>query len=304
MRASDWRLASAALLVLTTGSGVANASQTCTARSIARLGRCLHSPSVKAVVDREIRGIAPPAARSPEGIDGDLLATRLSGAHATGEWSPVSGKPGEWILVVRPAAVTGSDSFKLAAGSDQSPSLIVLARIARAPASDPAAKSRVEIVATADHLWSDDAAAPPCVDPEDRKGEEFNSSGGYPDIGGEYRSIALSPTNRVIAATVGRTEGYAGGGGSFTGTVLLSVSRGHLVPVGCYATARYQMFGGDWNADGTRQHPESNAQWRMVPEKQGVWPTLDLVATTSSTPGATLVWDNEHGHYRGVGPSH
>ena len=292
------RIGLAALLVPATVSGVADAAQNYTAHSIGQAGRCGHSKTVKATVDRELRGVVAPTVRSPDGVDGDQLATRLSGSLATGGWSPVAGTPGDWVLAVRPAKVTESGSFKVESDSDQAPVLIALIHISRPPGGDPAPKARVEVIATADHLWSDDAAGPPCVDPEDRKGQEYNSAGGYPDVGNRYRWIALSPANRVIAATVGRNDGYAGGGGSFTGTVLVSVRHGRLVPIGCYASTRDQMFGGDWNADGTRQHPESSASWRMVPAKGGEWPALRLIATTPGTPGATLVWDAEHGRYR------
>ena len=288
MRINRLYSVAAAVLAALIGIRDARAAQTCTAHSISQLGRCTRTPSAKAAINREIRGLDSPKSVQPGDIDGDMVATQLTGGHAKGEWSHISGSRGDWILVIRKGAVSSDGEAQIVSASyDAPPLMIALARIT--PSVDH--KAKVNIIATTDRIWSDAAGEPPCVDPEDRKGEEFNSSGGYPDLSGIYRWITLSPKNRVLAATVARSEGYAGGGGTFTGTVLLAVQRGRLIRIACYATSRYQMFGGDWNADGTRQHPESTASWTMVPGRQGIWPALRLVPVTKRTPAAAMVWD-------------
>lgn len=285
----------ATVLAALIGIWDARAAETCTAHSIDQLGRCTRTPSAKAAIDREIRGRDSPKREQPGDIDGDMVATQLTGGHAKGEWSHIAGSRSDWILVVRRGAViSGSEAEIVPVTNDAPTLLIVLAHIT--PSNDD--KVKVNVIATADRISSGAAGEPLCVDPEDRKGQEFNSNGGYPDLPGKYRWITLSPKNRVLAATVARSEGYAGGGGTFTGTVLLAVRRGRLVRIACYAASRYQMFGGDWNADGTRQHPESAASWTMVSGRQGIWPVLRLVPATSRTPAATLVWDPAKGWYR------
>ena len=139
----------------------------------------------------------------------------------------------------------------------------------------------------------------PCIDPEANGAEDdYNSGEGYPEIGGVFHWITLSPQHKLLAAPVGRTEGYAGGGGSFTGEILFELRGDTMNPVACYATSRYQMFGGEWNPDGSRQHPESQAGWRLKATGTGRWPSLRLIPVTANTPSATLVWDATLGFYK------
>ena len=134
-----------------------------------------------------------------------------------------------------------------------------------------------------------------CVNPESEA--ENDPAGPYEQMAGRYRWLRLSSGRQLLAAQIRRSEGYAGGSGSFTAELLLDIRDGKLVPVGCYAVSRYQMFGGSWNRDGTRQHPESIAAWKPVPLPGGKWPKIRLQPTTAATPSAILVWDEVRGQY-------
>lgn len=301
-----------ALVMLTPGPALA--SEKCLARSIDKAGRCNGRPFAKAAFDAQIRGV-PAKPERPEGVDADELATKLAGGLSTGEWHAVAGGPplergqSEWVLVVRRAQVGAAPEHRLSAvDGDDNVALIALLRVTAASTVTVAGKPRVTVLASRESLVDGTGAGPkpaeassaiiPCIDPAGSATGEDADAGQYPEIADSFRWITLSPRHRVLAAAVSRNEGYAGGGGTFTADILLDVRDHALQPIACYATSRYQMFGGDWNADGTRQHPESQAGWRLQPGGTGAWPLLRLTPTTRTTPGATLTWDAARGFYK------
>ncbi|MDR0480643.1 MAG: hypothetical protein LBG66_02010 [Gallionellaceae bacterium] len=288
------------------------AAEECTAKSISDTGKCGDRAFAKRVVDRELRGIPPPAPEQPDGIDANLVATMLMRTLSKGEWRPVEGGRDDWVLLAYKGEVyldprSGDNVYTVASsGYDNPPTQIALVRIepGGGDAEDATPKSRVTVIATRDSLVSAEID-PPCIDPEAISGDELNSSSrsgdDYPDIKG-FRWLKLSAQHRVLAATVSRSEGYAGGGGSFEGEILLDIKDGKFIPIACYAISRYQMFGGEWNPDGTRQHPESQAAWKLKIMGKGEWPTLQLVPVTSNTPSARLIWDSAAGYYKASSP--
>lgn len=293
----------------------ASAAEECIANAIDQTGRCRGRGFARKAVERELGGVDTPAPPPPEGLDPAVLAGQLTGGFATGELYPVEGRRGDWVLVAHraEAAATTLNQYELIASSDKATLLIALLRWQ--PAATGEDKPVLRVLATTERLTADTAAEStadtepaagepvvattratvPCVDPE--QGDELDSVGGYPDIGQRFRWVALAPGHRVLAAGVARSEGYAGGAGSFAGEILLDPRQGRLAPVACYAVSRYQMFGGDWNPDGTRQHPESQAAWTLQPVPGGEWPRLRLRPDTADTPGAHLRWDSGAGHY-------
>ena len=292
----------------------AMAAETCVARAIDKVGKCNKRPFVKRIIDQQLRGVTPAPPTRPDNVDGDFLATRLAGRLATGTWAPVDIRRGEWALLIEAAQVGPPTNYSLSPiESERAGRRVALVAIT----ADAAPHDREEqgkpivsilsttgIFTTGDTLLAGQPSVPKCVDPEMLAGDEFNSGdGGYPDVGyptfgAAFRWLTISPQHKLLAMTVGRSEGYAGGGGSFAGEILLDQRDGTLVPVACYAISRYQMFGGDWNADGTRQHPESQAAWDVRPVGKGAWPNLQLKPTTEDTPSATLVWDEQARLYR------
>ncbi|RPE82012.1 hypothetical protein [Vulcaniibacterium tengchongense] len=302
MRCRDRFASLLAAALLAAVAGPALAAEECVAASIDEVGRCGRrgAAATAGLHDRETPRPAP-----PPGLDPDLLATQLLGDFAVGELHPVAGGDGEWVLVARQAAVVAVDANAYALREQgPEPSVARVALLGWREGAGEGALPTVRILAeTADPTEGTAAAAVadgagavvPCVDPE--AGGELDSAGGYPDIAGEFRWRRLSPQHRVLAASVRRSEGYAGGGGGFHGEVLLEPRDGRLVPVACYARSRFQMFGGEWNEDGTRQHPESRAAWEMRVLPGGEWPRLRLHPVTADTPAAALRWDPARGHY-------
>lgn len=288
-------------LCLTTSA--AWAAQECVAGSIDQAGKCLGQPAaVRKVINRELRGSAAPPLLAP--FDTRLLATQIAGNFAQGEVARIAGGPrSDWMFLIRSSAPDREG--RLVSSNDETPYRLAWIRYSAAPAprkgqtaaDDPRPlielKAMAEIVdlLPADLPPGDTAGepqtTPDCVNPE---GDE-NMSGPYTALNGDFRWLQLSPRQRVLIAGVSRSEGYAGGGGSFTGEVMLNVRDGVLVPIACYAIARYQMFGGDWNPDGSRQHPESFAAWKLVVRPGKQWPNLRLQPTSLHTRAASLSWD-------------
>lgn len=285
------------------------AADTCVARSIDKVGKCNKRPFVKRTIDQQLRGVEPEQPTRPDNVDGDFLATRLAGRLAMGAWAPVDIRRGEWALLIETAEVGSLADYRLvrlqSERAERWIALVAITADTATPDREEQAKPIVSIVSitgvftSGDTLLTGQAHVPQCVDPETQVDSDYNSGdGGYPDVGGAFRWLTISPQHKLLAMRVGRVEGYAGGGGDFAGEILLDQRDGKLVPVACYAVSRYQMFGGDWNADGTRQHPESQAAWDVRVVGKGEWPSLRLNPTTEDTPSATLVWDEQARLYR------
>lgn len=299
----------AALLGLGLVAIPASADQKCVAGSIDQVGKCLGRPAaVRKVIDRELRGVEATPLRAP--FDTRLLATQIAGDFALGEVARPGGGPrNDWMLMIRRAEVDREG--RLVEAGNGTLFRLAWLRYEPAPArqkgqaAEVDARPLVQLKAMAEiaDLLPDESSAgdaggaptglPDCVDPE---GGE-NMLGAYTALTGNFQWLKLSATRRVLLAGVSRSEGYAGGGGSFSGEVMLEVRDGVLVPIACYAVSRYQMFGGNWNPDGTREHPESFAAWKLRIQPGGQWPKLQLLPTSPATPAATLVWDAVRGQY-------
>lgn len=293
-------------LILAALAAPAQAAEECLAGSIDQVGKCLKRHAfVQKTLARELHGIEARQPQAPAPFDTNLLATQLAGRLARGEALPLPGAPGEWLLHVR-AAEINSEGLLGEAGDDALLALVWL-RYRLADGDDTDQRPRIEVRAHLDigELQGENAfmgaeaseTLPACIDPEDNSGNS-----GYSRFDGAFRLLHLNG-RRLLAASVSRSEGYAGGGGSFSGEMLFDVRDGRLVPIACYALANYQMFGGDWNPDGTRQHPEAFAAWRLRIRPGRPWPVLQLQPVTRHTAGATLRWDAARSYYVAV-PQH
>ena len=269
------------------GSAPTSAAETCVARSIDKVGNCHGRGFARKVVNREIRG-QPESTPVPPSINPDLLATQLLGEHGQGFWYPISGGT-EWILSATPAEVApDGTTYRLTPRSNAPPTLYLVSIHSAAQADTPSDVRVLASSATTADKAETAIADIVCVDPN----ENTENSGGYPDLSGTFSWLRLSPKHRILLAGVSRSEGYAGGGGSFNAVVLLDRRGAALAPVGCVSVSRYQMFGGSWNTDGTRQHPESQASWDLRVVGGGAdWPALRLQATTSNTRSTGLGWN-------------
>ncbi len=303
----------AALLILGLAALPAWADQKCVAASIDQVGKCFGKAApVQRAMNRELYGIDPQTHRAP--FDTRLLASQIAGDFATGEIAPLAGgSRNDWMFLIHGAEV--DHEGRLVASGRQGPEHLTWIRYlptaSRASTGDASSDQRpvieVKAIAAVSELLppqdaprdaaTDASTFPDCVSPEGKRDEEYNLGSNYTALAGNFRWLRLSSRHRVLVAEVSRSEGYAGGGGTFTGEVLLDVRDGTFVPIACYAVSRYQMFGGKWNPDGTRQHPESYAAWRLVVVPGGEWPKLRLRPTSSSTPATTLVWDKTRGRY-------
>lgn len=283
------------------------AAKTCLSHSFDQVSRCRLRH-----VDQSMPGNPPPTP-APAPFPPNLLASQIGQRVATGEAYPISGGDGkDWVLLISAARLT-PDSNVIADdyAADKQLAIIRYQPVKKAAlpeeSEQPEPRPTLQLRAlgqTRELLRSENAdeeraeaelSLPECIDPEPSSA----NPGIYPDIGTDYRWLRLSPQHRVLAASIHRGEGYAGGGGSFDAELLLDLRDGKLVPIACYAVSHYQMFGGEWNPDGTRQHPESSAKWKRIIQPGGEWPALRLKATTPGTPSATLIWNPQRGQYVG-----
>ena len=281
----------------------AQAAETCVARSIDQVGKCSarRGSRVQQIIDRELRGLEPRAPTVAVPFNVDLLATQIAGDYAKGEAWPVDVKRGEWVLASKFARLDANGRLELR--SDITITTLALLRwqAAHEPVGGaPPVRPQVQLLAEGevqDVLAGNGSAEktatnlPQCIDPDGQDGNDFH-------LAGNFRWLTLGK-QRVLAATVQRSEGYAGGGGDFTSSVLFAIRGDQLVPVACFSQENYQMFGGNWNPDGTREHPEARAAWRMKTRHRAgsAWPDLLLQPLTRDTPGATLVWDEQRALY-------
>ncbi|TMV55071.1 hypothetical protein FGG78_38230, partial [Thioclava sp. BHET1] len=208
-----------------------HSAEHCHSATIDGVGTCHHRAFAKRAENQELRGVLIPAPSAPAGVDGNLLATELARATSTGRWHRIGGTPDQWALEVRAATVGPAPEFALRDGQDDSNLRFVA--LVQLVAAKPGGKITVKLLGETESLVAGtDAEDPdpesgqtaaaaatgsvPCVDPEALDHSEYDSSGGYPDIAGGFHWLRLSASHTVLAAEVSRTEGYAGGGGTFT----------------------------------------------------------------------------------------
>lgn len=291
-------------LVLLGSNGLARAADTCTAHSVDEVGNCPamhHDRHVQRVVQREIQGEPAPEPESPP-FDSNLLATQISGDFSVGQVARVrSGMTGDWVLAIKPG-VLNKDGELIGAQPDAGSVQLALLRWQPAPATGsgengegqrPVVQLRAMFDASDVLAQAANFEGPACVNPD-----QSAASGDY-DLTGDYRWLSLGAGHRVLAASLDHEEGYAGGSGSFQAMLLLDVQGEHLVPIACYAVDNFQMFGGEWNPDGTREHPQAHSAWQLHvhPRPGASWPDLVLRPLTHATAGARLIWDAAHKHY-------
>ena len=253
----------------------AQAAEECLAKSIDDVSRCTRQSLGQRFLREELAGLPSPAqAQPPVWFDTDLITLQLFGANtpsANTQLLSVRGRPGVWLLL------NGEQD------SDKQESLIKAALLQLTDPVGPNQRGDVKVLASGDLTTiGDECAIPPR--------EDGPISGHYLYSAQPADWLALGE-HHVLRVQLTQQEGYAGGGKSFSGEALIGVEQGALRKLACYATYNYAMLGGDWNPDGTRQHPVSEAAWRMQPVGKKGWPDLRLQPLTRHTAGLTLRWD-------------
>lgn len=332
-----------AVLCLAALTAPAHGAEKCLASSIDQVGQCaaFQGSGVPATIDREIKGKTP--AHQPPPFDQTLAATRIFGNTATGEaWPIAPPAPGKaaaharnastWVLLIQ--AAVPDDQGQLTANrpgaAPGAPDALALLRYT--PADESAARSRptlqvLGLLQGAQTYLEDGSDDPSVVQPCHTPGESEPQT--MQTLGPPFAWVSVG-AHQLLTATASRSEGYAGGGGNFTSRMLMQLREGDLRIVACYSVENYQMFGGDWNPDGSRQHPETLSRWAMQvqpapsarPGKAGrasqgspgradgadgasgtpaaapaPWPDLLLKPLTRATPSGRMVWDADRDYY-------
>lgn len=293
-----------AVLVLLAVSMDAQAATACTARSIDHVGRCTGTALARKTVREQLAGVPSAATRpAPPWLDANLLATQLTGALAQGALLPVERSPRLWLLLMTQAQYTveprsgdvqviGENAVE---PGDLPQAALIEVQVPRSGKPVVALRARLDTSGWGRH----------CPSPED-SGQEASalSSDAYSALVEPVRWLPLSQGHRILSVGLSRQEGYAGGGGSFSAVQLIDVSTDPPRNLGCFATGRYQMFGGNWNADGTREHPESAASWTLRLQRNGSrYPPIRFHPTTPNTPAMTLQWHAPSGRYEVAKPA-
>ena len=288
-------------------------AESCRSHDLSGVGHCKVIRYARKVVREQLQGIEPQQISPPVGMDATLLATQLSRTLSVGNVYPVHGSSfHDWALLAYPSSVNPADLTLAGRRTDQQPSLVAVIRWSQPGPSDSQVKPTATVLALTKKTLipgqTDDASDSEretksaadslyCVVPKSET--DGSDPGSYPEYS-KFRWLQLSPKHRVLVATITRNEGYAGGGGSFEAELLVDTTAdGSLRPIACYATNSYQMIAGEWNQDGTRNHDEYQAGWKLVVDRQSreEWPRLRLRPTTAGTSGATLVWDGQRQQY-------
>lgn len=285
-------------------------AESCHSHGLSSVGDCKRS---RRAVREQLRGIEPQQASPPAGMDTSLLATQLSGTLSVGEVFPITDSPySDWLLLAYPSSINPVNLAPTPRKADQQPTLVAAIRWSQPAPSDSQAKPTATVLAlTKNALIPEQAVGDPggeqeaksspgglyCVIPKNKT--EGSDPGRYSEYS-KLRWMQLSPKRRVLVATISRSEGYASGGGSFEAELLVDAATdGSLRPIACYATKNFQMVAGEWNQDGTRNHAEYQAGWKLVIDRNShaEWPRLRLLPTTRQTSGATLVWSPQRHQY-------
>lgn len=111
----------------------------------------------------------------------------------------------------------------------------------------------------------------------------------------DYR---LSPDAPVFGLRGGWSEGYAGGGATFSALYLFELRGDALRPVFGAPISMFRNLAGDWNDDGTRQHHlEEAANVLLVrPQRHDGYPDLQ-VRRRGAKAGDTYRWNAASGRY-------
>ena len=248
------------------------------------------SPLTKRFVDEELRGIPETSAipEAPGWADPNLVSMLIFDKVETygdkipdANWIQVQGGDGQdWLLVSRDCQPDVMESLALVRLASK-PAVPGGSGIANSPQGKPVVQV-LGILKNADPNHDD------ILSPEPFENDDTS----YPNPSVAARWIQLAPGNRVLAVDLHRMEGYAGGGADFNATVLLALEGGTLRRVAAFQSGYGKLLAGNWNEDGTREHIEANAEWKLkvFPGKTN-WPVLKLIATTPRTRSAWLVWN-------------
>lgn len=329
------------LLCLAALAASAHAAQECLTTSINQVGQCaaFQGSEVQTSLERELGGKEP--AWSPPPFNADLVATRIWGDMATGQAWPIATPPHEktlaqppngssWILLIQKARFdTEGRLFRYPSEENHEPDDLVVLRYtapneaqASAEPSRPILQvlGRSRITTSPQDAPHDGSAgnsnpgsAPPCHTPD---GDAPHNTPGNA-LSPPFAWVAVG-SHWLLSATSTLSEGYAGGGGTFTSRVLMTLHQGTLRPIACYSVENYQLFGGAWNPDGSRGHTEQLSRWAMQvqPARKparsttaqasdngpaaDAWPDLLLNPLTAHTRAGRMRWNEAKGFYEPV----
>ena len=245
----------------------------CAARDLADADRCNRSsPAAQTVFDREMRGIAPPApdpVAPPAWLDTDLLETQLFGL----EEGASRGAPDFWPVPGWPEP----DAFLMVAKRPDGPAAVLLRFVS--PTAE--ARPEVRIIARMDAMPEDAACAPP-------RGGDTSRNSPYELVPESPAVMPLRAGTTVLRFRLAASEGYAGGGASFEAVMLGVVDNGSVRPIACIEVHGYQMFAGEWNRDGTRQHEIAEDEWHLSLGRPGPDGYRDIVARPAGRGAAVI----------------
>lgn len=305
---SHWKSIPAILLLCNSLTSTF-ASEECIAKSLSQLGKCHKHGFVKGILEKELNGRPIVSERQlPTQLHPDMLATLLMGVFAKGELSAVDGSRTHWVLRTHSAPdkefsqpqmpefltdkrrILGQSFLYLLQFDPSSAQLMnqlkpVVTVLAQHPLSS--------VTEDGDEQFGGLTGVSDCAILD-----EGNSPGSFTSLDGRFRWQTLGLGRKVLAVRISRSEGYAGGFGSFAAEVLLDVRNQQMIPIACYSTENYQMFGGNWNPDGSREHSEKMSAWRLFVGNRGEWPELNLRAMTRKTDSYTFNWNINLQQYR------
>lgn len=305
---SYWKLIPVIVLICTTIT-YTFASEECIAKSLSQLGKCHKHGFTKEILEKELNDQPIVSTRQlPPQLHPDMLATLLMGVFAKGELSAVDGSRSHWVLRTQAASYKElSQPLMPVFLTDKSrifgQSFLYLLQF------DPTSVQRMNQLKPVVTVLAQHPLSSVTEDGDEQFGgltgvndcailDEGNSPGSFTSLDGRFRWQTLGLGRKVLAVRVSRSEGYAGGFGSFAAEVLLDVRNQRMIPIACYSIENYQMFAGNWNSNGTREHPERMSAWRLYVGNRGEWPDLNLRAMTRNTNSFIFNWKSDLQRYR------
>jgi hypothetical protein len=113
----------------------------------------------------------------------------------------------------------------------------------------------------------------------------------------DFAAYDIAPGERAFGVRTTRSEGYAGGFGSFETLSLFRIDGEVLVPILDVPIAVQKMLAGDWNKDQSRQHHYCQADLivRMLPTAHG--PSRLEFGERGGRHPLRFAWDARRGSY-------